>query len=134
MQSASEVSQVGPLALSTSPQHTGASDGQQRTCLLTRQQVSPNSFAQQVGPLWLLPQNLCVRGHGGAARATPGMAASAPPRRAAPINRRALPRERVPLASSLASSSKARSLVSLAIVCRSSLNGAELASPAVLRN
>jgi hypothetical protein len=51
----------------------------------------------------------------GAAKATPGMEASAPPRRAAPINLSALPRERVPLASPLASSSKELSLGSLAI-------------------
>ena len=40
------------------------------------------------------------------AKATPGKEANAPPTRAAPINLMALPRERVPLASPLASSSK----------------------------
>jgi hypothetical protein len=42
----------------------------------------------------------------GLAQAIPGMEASEPPTRAAPINLSALPREMLPLASPLASSSK----------------------------
>src|SRR5215216_2990953 len=48
---------------------------------------------------------------GGAAWANPGREASKPPTRAAPINLSALPRESVPLASPLASSSKVRLVV-----------------------
>ena len=44
----------------------------------------------------------------GLAQAMPGMEASTPPTRVAPINLSALPRERLPLASPLASSSKER--------------------------
>jgi hypothetical protein len=46
------------------------------------------------------------RPSGGAAQATPEMEATAAPTRAAPMSRSALPRERVPSASPLASSSK----------------------------
>ena len=55
-------------------------------------------------------------GHGLAAKATPGMEASEPPTRAAPINLSALRRDMVPLASPLASSSMALALVSCVIV------------------
>jgi hypothetical protein len=55
---------------------------------------------------------------GGAAAASPMPSdASVPPTRAAPINLSALPRERVPLASPIASSSKELSLGSLAAGC-----------------
>src|SRR5215203_2326491 len=48
----------------------------------------------------------------GAAKATPGIEASTPPRRALPNNRNARPREMVPPASPFASSSKEYSLIS----------------------
>jgi hypothetical protein len=70
---------------------------------------------------------------GGSAAASPMPSdASVPPTRAAPISLSALPRERVPLAIPLASSSKELSLVSLAIGCLLQRTG--LVSPAVLRN
>jgi hypothetical protein len=60
-----------------------------------------------------------VRLHSSSATATPPTPneASVPPRRAAPINLSALPRESLPLASPLASSSKDLSVVPVAIRC-----------------
>jgi hypothetical protein len=55
---------------------------------------------------WWLWLHLAPSGLLGLAQAMPGMEASAPPTRAAPINLSALLRERVPLASPLVSSSK----------------------------
>ena len=49
--------------------------------------------------------------HSSSARAIPGMEASVPPRRTAPISLIALPREMLPLSSPLASSSKELSLI-----------------------
>src|SRR5688500_3119713 len=70
----------------------------------------------------------------GAAAASPMPTdARAPPTRAAPINLSALPREMLPLASPLASSSKELSVDSLAI-CRLLPEETGLLSPAVLRN
>jgi hypothetical protein len=60
-------------------------------------------FLVQCFPLRLQP--------GGSAAATPPSDASVPPRRAAPISLSALPREMLPLASALASSSKERLVV-----------------------
>jgi len=51
------------------------------------------------------------------AKAVPGTEANAPPTRAAPISLSALPLERVPLANPLVSSSKALSVVCVAIGC-----------------
>jgi len=67
-------------------------------------------FLLQRSPLRLQP------GGSAAASPMPTTDPSVPPRRAAPINLSALPRERLPLASPLESSSKELSLVSLAIV------------------
>jgi len=54
----------------------------------------------------LSPQRVCPSEHRSSAQATPGTEPRALPTRAAPINLSALPRERVPLATPLASSSK----------------------------
>jgi hypothetical protein len=59
------------------------------------------------------------RPSGGAAQATPEMEAKAAPTRAAPMSRSALPRERVPSASPLASSSNAGSAAASSLVLRS---------------
>ncbi len=65
---------------------------------------------------WLLRLHFLPLGlGGGAAEAMPGTEASVPPRRAAPINLSALPRETVPLAIPLARASKELSLVSSVI-------------------
>jgi hypothetical protein len=69
----------------------------------------------------------------GLAQARPGMEASVPPRRAAPISLSALPRDSVPLASPLASSSKVRLAVSWLTCCPLSPAGG-LIRPAVLYN
>ena len=65
---------------------------------------------------WLFCLHFLPLGLRGAlAEAMPGMEASVPPTRAAPINLSALPRETVPLAIPLARASKELSLVSSVI-------------------
>src|ERR671921_1292548 len=62
---------------------------------------------------WWFFLHFLLRGlHSSSAAATPPSDPSAPPTRAAPINLSALPRERLPLDSPLASSSKERPLAS----------------------
>ena len=86
-------------------------DGQVEHVPLSQLPLQHWSFLLQFFPLRLHP--------GGSADASAPMPSdpSVPPTRAAPINLSALPREMLPLASPLASSSKELSIVPLAIGC-----------------
>jgi hypothetical protein len=75
----------------------------------------------------LSPQRVCPSGHrSSSAQATPGREPSAPPTRRPPINLRALPREREPLARALVSSSKERLVVRSLTCCHHSPQGGTL--------
>ena len=79
---------------------------------------------------WLLLLHFLPLGlGGGAAQAMPGMEASVPPTRAAPINLSAWPLETSPLASPLASSSKEPYLLASVIGAILSSRGGVIALP-----
>src|SRR5215216_3506521 len=106
--------QVPPEQLKLSEQHS-RSAVQEPPIERHEAQVPPEQVPLQhcVSLLHAFPLRL-QPGRSAAASPMPSDA-SPPPARAAPINSSALPRERVPLASPLASSSKMLSLVPLAI-------------------
>jgi len=74
----------------------------------------------------LSPQRVCPSEHRSAAHATPGTEPKALPTRRPPINLRALPRDREPLARALASSSKVRLVVCWLTCCPFSPKGGTL--------
>ena len=103
-QASHEATQFPEQAQNGSPPPTGVTNSPPHT--------SPPHRPSTHRPLahWKLCLHFAPSGLLGLAEAMPGMEASAPPTRAAPINLIALPREMLPLAIPLASSSKECSL------------------------
>ena len=113
-------SSVSAHIVATLPLPQGGAEGKQDTVVgpsppqhVPAQQLPPFVHSPALSHLWRVT----------AASATFGVKASAPPRRAAPINLSALPRESVPLARPLASSSKDRLVVSWLTCCPLSQKG-----------
>jgi hypothetical protein len=97
---------IKPTSLITQAQFSGQLEHAPMKPAHRRSTQSP--LAHCLSLVHFLPASLSL----GAASAIPGMEASTPPTKAAPISLSALPRERVPLESPTASSSKERSLAS----------------------